>query len=84
MLYRRGLVDHPRDAATSRLMLGIGLTLLLFKDRPAAAYQYLLDVLDVLGDEDGQAADEVRDAAKKGLAEIARRHKLQRMPKQTS
>lgn len=63
-VYRRGLVDHPRGPGVDRLLLGIGLALLHGKRRPTAAYQYLLDVLDV--DPDPALAA----AARSALAEI--------------
>lgn len=68
-LYRRALADHPSHPDVGRLLLGIGRTLLDGMDRPAGAYPYLLDVLDV------NPPPDVEAAARQALAEIARRQK---------
>jgi hypothetical protein len=70
-LYRQGISDHPRGPGLDRIFLGIGLTLLHGKGRPAAAYQYLLDALDA------DPSPEVAQAARAGLAEIEHLQKWQ-------
>jgi len=70
-LLRRGVSDHPQAPETGRLLLGIGLVLLYAKKRPTAAYQYLLDTLDV------NPAPEVEQLARQAIAEIDR---MQKMP----
>ncbi|MFH1130397.1 MAG: rhomboid family intramembrane serine protease [Pseudomonadota bacterium] len=70
-IYRQIMADHPKGPSLDRTLLGIGLTLLHGKFRPAAAYQYLLDVLDV------DPSPEIKEKARKGLAHIEH---LQKMP----
>ena len=69
-VYRRALHDHPRGPNLDRVLLGIGLTLLHRKGRATAAYQYLLDVLDV------DPEPEVEQAARVAIAEIEQQQKL--------
>jgi membrane associated rhomboid family serine protease len=46
-LYQQLWRDHPRGPGLDRVFLGMGLTLLYGEGRPTAAYQYLMDGLDV-------------------------------------
>jgi membrane associated rhomboid family serine protease len=69
-IYRRAMHDHPRGPQLDRLLLGTGLLLLRGKQRPTAAYPYLLDVLDV------DPSAENAQAARHALAEIAQMQKL--------
>jgi membrane associated rhomboid family serine protease len=59
-VYRQILDDHPRGQNLGRIFLGIGLVLLHLKQRPTAAYQYLLDALDA--DPHPAVAAQARDA----------------------
>jgi membrane associated rhomboid family serine protease len=73
-LYGQALAARPREPGAARLALGIGLVLLYQKQRPTAAYQYLMDVLDA----DPEPVVEQR--AREALAHIEtlQKHKLNR------
>jgi len=73
-LYRQVLNDHPRGPGLDRVFLGVGQALLYGKNRPTAAYQYLMDALDA------DPRPEVEQAARAALADIAR---LQKFPVQS-
>jgi len=66
-LYRQAQRDHPKGPCLDRIFLGLGLVLLHGKERPAAAAQALLDVLDV------DPSPEVERRAREALSSIEHR-----------
>ena len=74
-VFGRLRADHPRGPHLDLVLLGLGITLLRYKHRPTAAYQYLLDTLDA--DPSPQSAASAREA----LEEINQLQKLQVRPR---
>ena len=68
---RRAIGDHGTGPDFGPLAAAIGFTLLYGKDRPTAAYQYLMDALDA------SISPELEAQTRAALDEIARRQKLQ-------
>ena len=68
-LYRRHLRDYPVGPGAAEAHLGAGLVLLRSGDQAAAAYQHLLDALDL------DPGPETAERARAALEEIAERQK---------
>ena len=74
-IYGRLREDHPRGPHLDLILLGLGITLLRHKDRPTAAYQFLLDTLDA------DPSAECAAAARAALEEINELQKFQVQPR---